>query len=249
MLGGLKNASLILALVALSTFATHCGTDHTKVRVINASPDAGGAPGVDVAVDGKTVITGLTFGGLSPASGYLTLTAGNRNVEFRDAATTTDLINANVAFAAQTGYTLLAVGKVSDSTMAALLKTDDNSAPSSNNIRLRVIHAAPDSANAGDPSKCDTAPCVDVYIVPPGTDITDLTPAIASLSYKQASNYQNLAAGTYEVIMTDSTNPVKTRLIDQTYTLTAGQIRTLVTLDTADGAAMSGTPLVLSDLN
>jgi hypothetical protein len=248
MLGGLKNASLILALAALSIFATHCGTDHTKVRVINASPDAGGAPGVDVAVDGKTVITGLTFGGLSPASGYLRLTAGNRNVEFRDAATTTDQINANVAFAAQTGYTLLAVGKVSDSTMAALLKTDDNSAPSSGNIKLRVIHAAPDSANAGD-SKCDTAPCLDVYIVPPGTDITNLTPAIASLSYQQASGYQNLAAGTYEVIMTDSTNPVKTRLIDQTYTLTAGQIRTLVTLDTADGAAMSGTPLVLSDLN
>ena len=247
----LKGLGGVLALCTLCVVITGCGTDHSKVRIIQASPDAGS---VDVAVDGKTVATNIAFGELSPATDYLTLAAGNHKVEFRDTGTTTDIINATVGFASKKEYTLLSVGKVTaippaNPTIAALLKTDDNSAPSSGNIKLRVIHAAPDSPNAGDPSKCGTAPCVDVYIVAPGTDITNLTPAIASLSYQQASDYQSLVAGTYEVIMTDSTNPVKTRLIDQMYTLTAGQIRTLVTLDTADGTTISGTPLELSDLN
>ena len=247
MLRGLKIASLILALAALTTFATNCGTDHAQVRVVNASPDAGGTGGVDVAVDGKTVITALTFGSLSPASGYLTVTAGNRTVEFRDTGTTTDRINSNIAFASKKEYTLLAVGKVNlpppdpppPSTIAALLKTDDNSAPPSGNIKFRMIHAAVDG-----PAH------IDIFIVAPGTNITNATPTIAALAYQQASDYQNLSAGTYEVIMTDFTDPTHaTRLVDQQYTLTAGQIRTLVTLDTPDGSTMSASPLELSDLN
>jgi len=244
MFGGLKIPSIILALAALTISTTNCGTDHAKVRVVNASPDAGG---LDVAVDGKTVVTDLTFGGLSPASGYLTVTADNHRVEFRDTGTTTDRINSNIAFASKKEYTLLAVGKVNlpppdpppPPTIAALLKTDDNSAPTSGNIKLRVIHAA------------ENGPAhIDVFLVAPGTVITNMTPTIAALAYQQASDYQSLAAGTYEIIMTDSTDLTHTaRIVDQQYSLTAGQIRTLVTLDTADGSTMSATPLELSDLN
>jgi len=235
---------LSIPLAALIIFATNCGNDHSKVRVVNVSPDAGG---LDVAVDGKTVVTDVAFAGISPANSYLTVTAGNHTVEFRDTGTTTDRINSNIAFASKKEYTLLAVGKVNlpppdpppPSTIAALLKTDDNSAPTSGNIKLRVIHASEDG-----PAH------IDIFVVAPGTDITDATPTIASLAYQQASDYQNLAAGTYEVIMTNSTDLTHgTRIVDQQYSLTAGQIRTLVTLDTPDGTAMSDTPLKLSDLN
>jgi hypothetical protein len=231
MSGGLKILFIILALAALTIATTNCGTDHAKVRVVNASPDAGA---LDVAVDGKTVITGLTFGGLSPTSGYLTVTAGNRGVEFRDTGTTTDRINSNIAFASKKEYTLLAVGKVANKTIAALLKTDDNSAPQSGNFKLRVIHAASDGPEQ-----------IDIFVVAPGTNITNATPTIAALTSQQASDYQNLIAGTYEVIMTDSSDRTKV-VLDQTYALTAGQIRTLVTLD-AGGGLMSA--LELSDLN
>lgn len=231
MLRVLKFLCLILALTALIVFAANCGTDHAKFRVVNASPDAGA---LDVAVDGKTVVTDLAFGGLSPATDYLTLSAGNRKVEFRDTGTTTDQINANVAFASQTQYTLLAIGKVSDKSIAALLKTDDNSPPPSGNIKLRVIHSA-----VGGPAH------IDIFVVAPGTDITNATPTIAALAYQQASDYQILAAATYEVIMTDSNNRTN-KVLDQTYPLTTGQIRTLVTLD-AGGGLMSA--LELSDLN
>ncbi len=244
MLRTLKILTFIFALAAFAILATSCGTDHAKVRVVQASPDAGS---LDVAVDGKTVVTDLAFGGLSPASGYLTVTAGNRRVEFRSTGTTTDLINSNVGFGSQKEYTLLAVGKANlpppdpppPPTIAALLKTDDNSALPSGNIKLRVIHAAPDG-----PAH------IDVFVVAPGTDITNATPAIAALAYQQASDYQNIAAATYEVIMTDSNDLTHaTRLVDQQYTLNAGQIRTLVTIDVPSGNAMDPIPLELSDLN
>jgi hypothetical protein len=247
MLRTLKILTFIFALAAFAIFATSCGTDHAKVRVIQASPDAGS---LDVAVDGKTVITDLAFGGLSPASGYLTVTAGNRRVEFRSTGTTTDLINSNVGFGSQKEYTLLAVGLMNPpppppppSMIAALLKTDDNSAPPSGKIKLRVIHAAPDPVDSNGPVH------VDVYIVAPLTDITNATPTIPSLAYQQASDYQNLPAATYEVIVTQSSDLTKKRLIDQTYDFTAGQIRTFVTLDVPGGGAMDPIPLELSDLN
>jgi hypothetical protein len=243
MLRGLKITFFILTLATFTIFATNCGTDHAKVRMVNASSDAGS---LDVAVDGKTVATDVAFGILSPANGYLTVTAGNHRIEFRETGTTTDWINSNIAFASKKQYTLLAVGKVNlpdsdppPSTIAALLKTDDNSSPPSGNFKLRVIHASENGpAN------------IDIFVVAPGTDITNATPTIAALAYQQASDYQNLAAGTYEVIMTDSADIAHTtRIVDQQYSLTSGQIRTFVTLDTPNGGTMSATPLELSDLN
>ena len=240
MLRRLRDLAALLALFGLGALITSCGNDHAKVRFVQGSPDA---LNVDIAVDGKTVATDVPFGSVSPATDYLTVTAGNRRVEVRDAGTTTDRINAIVGLASQRSYTLLAVGKVNPApsdppadAIAALLKTDDNSAPPSGNIKLRVIHAAVDGPSG-----------IDIFVVAPGTDITNLSPTIAALPFQQASDYLNLTAATYEVIMTDSNDPNHaTRFFDQTYTLAAGQNRTLVTLD-AGGGFMSA--LELSDLN
>ena len=246
MLCRLKSLSGLLALCIFGALIMSCGTDHSKVRFVHASPDA---LSLDVAVDGKTVATDLAFGGLSPASDYLTVTAGNRRVEFRSTGTTTDLINSTVDFGSQKEYTLLAVELApppppdTPPTTAALLKTDDNSPPQSGNIKLRVIHSAPDPMDANGSAH------VDVYIVAPLTDITNASPTIASLGYQQASEYQNVAAATYEIIVTQSSDLTKSRLIDQTYDFAAGQIRTLVTVDNPGGGTMSATPLKLSDLN
>jgi len=49
--------------------------DKTLVRFVHASPDAGS---VDVAVDGTTVLSGVTFG---TASSYLEVAPGERTVE------------------------------------------------------------------------------------------------------------------------------------------------------------------------
>jgi Domain of unknown function (DUF4397) len=231
-----KILPLVFTLAAFAIFATGCGTDHSSVRLVHASADA---PSVDVAVDGKTVVTDLAFGGLAPASGYITVASGNRRVEARTTATTTDLINSNVTFGSSKAYTMVVAGRMADQTIVFLEKTDDNSAPPSGSVKLRVIHAAAPSGPAN----------LDIYVVAPTTDITNVMPTISALLYQQASDYQTLPAATYEVIMTDSTDPTKARLIDQVYTLTAGQIRTLVTLNVQNQQAMSATPLLLADLN
>ncbi len=230
----MKSLPLILALTALGAFGTSCGTDHAKIRVVHDSSDANS---LDVAVDGKTVVTNLAFGSVAPGSDYLTTAAGTRRVEVRSNGTTTDLINSTVGFASQKEYTVIVVGSVNPppgGTIAIALKTDDNSPPQSGNIKLRVIHGT-----SSGPGR------IDIYVVAPGTDITNATPAISNLAYQQASDYLSVSAATYEVIVTDSTDAAKMKLIDQTYTLTAGQIRTLVTLSLQQGS----TPLVLNDLN
>src|SRR5258708_6526279 len=240
MSGKLKILPAILALSAI-IFNAACGSDHTKARFVQASPDA---LGLDVALDGKTVATNMAFGDVSPATGYLTIASGTQRVEERDTGTTKDQINSTVDFGSQKTYTLLASGQVSDKSIAALLKTDDNSAPASGNVKLRVIHDAPDGRILVGQIH------IDVYVVSPGTDITNLSPNISNLAYQQASDYLILPAATYDVIVTDSADTTKNPIIGlKNDTFAAGQIRTFVTVDVSGGGAMSGSPLVLSDLN
>ena len=238
---------LSLSLVAFGVFATSCGEDHSQVRFVHASPGTADTdpPSLDILVDGKAQATGLTFLGLAPTTGYGTVTAGNRRAEARITGATTDVINSIVSFASKKAYTVLLVGKTDPAPgdIAFLQKTDDNSAPASGRVKLRVIHAAPDGPGL-------LAGHLDIYIVPPGTDITNMTPTISALPYQQASNYQSAAAGPIEVIVTATGDPDKIRLIDDpNFVLTAGQIRTLVTVDDSAGDKMSDTLLVLSDLN
>lgn len=235
MLRIMKSLPLILALAAFGISATGCGNDHAQVRFVHASPDA---PNVDITVNSKSVATNLAFGSVAPASGYLSVNAGNRTVQvFATGTTTPALINSNINFSSQKHYTVLASGKLAS--IAAVVLTDDNSAPTSGNIKLRVVHASP--SGPAD---------LDVYVVAQGTDISGLAPNISSLAYQQASSYQSLAAATYEVIVTDSSDASKTRCIDQSYPLTAGQVRTLVVLDDLSGqCSLAAVPLELNDLN
>jgi hypothetical protein len=239
-----RTLGLLLALGTLILLSTSCGTDHSKVRFVHASPDVNS---VDVAVDSKNVATDLPFQGVAPASGYLTVTAGSRKVEISTAGTTDDLINSNISFGSgkeysvfATGFAVLPPGGLTAFSIAAVLLTDDNSGPSSGNVKIRVLHAAPVDAIA--------PPDLDVYIVPPDTtDLTGLTPNISSLSYGQASAYQDVPATSNRVIFTNAGS--KSPIINEIYTLTAGQIRTLVIVNVLGGVTMSTTPVVLSDLN
>jgi trimeric autotransporter adhesin len=249
MLCRLRFLALALALGALATFAIGCGTTHSNMRFVHASPDA---PNVDLAVDGKIVASNLPFATVFPGSSYLSISAGGRLIEVRPTGTAGDLVDAsNVSFSTHKQYTVFFTGLVTQPpnpppctvtppapNQTINLVTDDNSAPQSGNIKLRVFHGSP----------CAPAN-LDIYIVAPGTAITNLSPTIPGLPYQQASSYQSVAPTSNEVIMTATGDPTKFRLVDQTYTLTAGQIRTLVVLDVTGGGAISATPLVLADLN
>jgi hypothetical protein len=232
----LKALPLTLALAALAIFASGCGsTSQSQVRVVHAIPDG---PAVDIDVNGTKVITNLVFNSFQPASGYLKVKAGNDTVAVLDTGTTTQILSSSVPLNGSTQYTVVAAGFLTNP--SAALITDNNAAPTSGNIEFRVIHASPSGTHP-----------VDVYIVPPLTDITGLQPQISGLDYQQGSIYVPLAFALngYSVILTASGS--KTPLFNPPYGIAppTGSIRTLVLVDVQNGGAMSPTPLVLNDLN
>ena len=221
--------ALSTIVVGATLFTAGCGDDahRSRLRVVHASPDA---PNVDVLVDGKTVVTNAPY---ETASAYLTVGSGTRHVEVRATGGTSDVIDAKPSFTPNAFYTILAVNTLAN--IEPLVLTDDNAAPPTGQIKLRLVHAAP---SAGP---------VDIYVEAPGTDITTVSPTLTNVPFKGVSDYLTVAAGSYEVFITPTGS--KTVAIDSgALTLAAGQIRTAVALDKLNG----GTPLtaiVLSDLN
>ena len=119
---------------------------------------------------------------------------------------------------------------------------DNNTAPLSGQVEVRVIDAAP-SAPAS----------VDIYLVAPGIDITQADPIVSALEFGQGSIYIPLNtanSGYAQVMMIVTKSGSKTQLINQLYTPYQGAIRTLVLVDVSPGAnALSFSPLELDDLD
>ena len=224
--------SIFAIAAGLLFFPFGCGTDHARLRVMHAAPDA---PNVDVLVDGKSVLTDVPY---ATASDYLTITAGTRRVEVRPTGTSTDVINSNISFSNQTDYTVLAEGfaALPSPPIAAVVLTDDNSNPPSGKAKVRVIHAAPSAGN------------VDIYLVPPGTDITTVSPTVSNIAFEATSGYLNVDPATYEVVVTPAGNNTTIAIDVPDFTLAAGQIRSAVALDAPGGGAPFQL-VVLSDKN
>ena len=207
--------------------ATGCGDDaKARVRVVQASPDA---PNMDVLLDSKTILSNAAYETASP---YTATTAGQHTIKFNSTGTQTTLVTEQGVFAGKSDTTILAVDKLANIT--GLVLTDDNTPPTSGNVKIRVIHASPSSGN------------VDVYVTAPGGALT--SPALTNVAFKSASSYLSVAAGSYEIRVTPTGNPNVVLIDSGTVNLTAGQIRTVVALD-ADNTGTTFTSIILSDLN
>jgi hypothetical protein len=242
MLRLLKALSLTLVLAALSFLDAGCGSNgQAQLRVVHALTDG---PAVDVDVNGTKVFTNLPFDSFQPGSGYVKVPSGGDKVEVFLTGTSTDVIPATTLTLNESGmFTIIAAGITSGTATlapAAALFIDKKSAPTSGNIEFRIVHATPSLSNTR----------LDVYIVPPGTDITNMQPQI-SLAFEEASYVTGLAFAQkgYSVIFTP--NGSKTPLFNPPFGIAppAGSIRTLVLLDNAGGGGTSPTPLVLNDVN
>lgn len=220
--------SVALAAVVLSA----CGddtspSDQGRLRVVHASPDA---PAVDVLVDGTQVVTGAAFQQSSP---YLPVDAGSRAIRVEPVGSNTAVISANVPVARATDYTVIAANRVAN--IEALLLTDDNTAPTAGNVKLRLVHGAP------------SAPNVDIYITAPGASIATIAPTLSNVPFRGFSPYQTVPAGSYQVRITPT--GTKTVAIDTgTLTLAAGAVRTAIARDATGGGAPFGV-ILLADVN
>ena len=219
----MKLTLLTLGLAA-AAFTTACSDDdgstglttEARVRVVHASPDA---PSVDVLVDDNRVLTAVPYLG---ASGYLDVPSGSRNVKVNAAGTATTVIDADVSLATGIDYTVIAGGLVSD--IEPIVLEDDLAPPSGGNVKVRAVHGAP------------SAPAVDIYVTAPGADLLAATPVLTDVPFGAASDYLAVPAGDYQVRVTPAGS--KTVVIDSgALTLTAGQVRTAIAVDSPGGGA------------
>jgi len=186
------------ALLLFSTTLVSCKKEEkeeARVLVTHASPDA---PGVDLLVDNQKVnATALSF---PNNTGYLTVTAGTRNVKVNAAGTSTTVINADVPFTKDKNYSLFAYNQLAS--IGAILVEDNLSAPASGKAHIRFFHLSPG------------APAVTVGVLAGST----FTPVFSNRAFEtQATAAANQAfapvdAGTYtfDVRVAGTTNSVLT---------------------------------------
>ncbi|NQD38868.1 DUF4397 domain-containing protein [Permianibacter sp. IMCC34836] len=106
--------------------------------------------------------------------------------------------------------------------------TDDTDEPSSGYAYFTVINAGSDAGS------------LDVYVVEPDTDITDLTPTFSSVSAASTSLTNAISAGTYDIVVTASNKPNDVRLKLTSVSLASTTIQSLMLTPTSGGALVDG---------
>jgi hypothetical protein len=200
-------------LVLLVLFTSACGTSSSssKIRLVNATPDEND---LDMLVDSKSVATSVSYGA---ASAYTGISSGSRQLEIEPTGSTNALITRNESITPGKSLTLISLNYSFN--FSSLLLTDDNSAPTSGNFKLRVINASPGMG------------AQDLYVVvADGTDIGSVEPTISSMGFGDVSSYFSLPAGDYRVIFA-APGQKFINLDSGKLTYAAGQIRTGLGLD------------------
>lgn len=218
----------VLILVGAALLSVGCGSSSGRFRFVQAATAV--PTNVDLRVDGKSIQTAIGFG---QTATYRTISSGSHKFEvFASGTTSNPYASASVSIGPYT--TVFGAGPFSSGIPALVPFTDDNTIPTTGNARLRIIHMAP------------TANSLDIYVVPTGNGIAGLNPQVSGLTYQNPSNYLPLSANTYDVVVT--VNNQQVILINDTYTFTSQQVRTVVILDQPNG----GSPfsqIILNDLN
>lgn len=225
----------LLSVIGLfaSLSLTGCGSSNSsgtvQLRLMNASPQQ---PNLNMLIDNSSFQSSIPY---PSASAYASEAAGTHTVQLEAVDSTTALTTQSITLSSGADYTVLAVESTTASTALTMsLLNDNNTAPSSGNVEVRIINASPDFGNA------------DVYISAPGVGTSSGTgPSVGNLAFPAASSYQTLVAGAYEIYFTVA-GQQDIAVDSGPLSLTGGQIQTLVLV----GDATTGyTSTLVSDLN
>src|SRR6266568_5536611 len=163
----------IIALAALFGLQGHSASaaSPSYVRVIHASPDVGTA---DVFVDGAKLLSSFQFGSVT---GYAAVPAGPHLVQIAlvGKGINAAALSQTLSVSSGVAYTVAAIG--TNATGLSLQVFVDNNLVAAGTAKVRVYHLSPGTGSV---------------------DVSDgSSTLISGLSYPQASNYVNDAAGSY----------------------------------------------------
>lgn len=198
--------------------------DTFAVQVLHASPDA---PAVDVTLTGPASIAGGSLSNIDYKGGSSAVTTETGTYDVSVAGRTpggpVEVIGASLTFAADTLYSIVAVGDVADIQPVVL---EQAATPiGAGNLRVRVLHAAP------------MAPRVNVYATAPGADLAT-SAAVATLSFTEASQALEVPGGDYQIRLTPEGVPGTVVFDSGTLSLAAdGELLIAAVENTATGLA------------
>jgi len=204
----------------------------TQLRVLAASPDQSTV---------QALVDGAAFGGTlayEANTGYQSVNSGSRQFAIEAVGTTTNLVPNNTTLTLGSGTETTFILAGFSSSLQGMVLTDDNTAPASNTVNIRLVNAMPSLG------------AVDVYVVTPGTSLSNSTPTVSNLGFAQPpSQYYNFpvsSSTTYEIYYTQ-VGTTFTYLDTGPIGFTNGQNRTIVGLNNTSGG--SYTFVTLKDLN
>jgi len=247
------NRYSLASLIAAATLA--CGTVDApgpleptgpagRIRFVNLVTDPARNP-VNAILEDVPFGVNLAYGGTTPSSlpapataNYSAILVGDRTLDLvRTADPTVSLGTFTIPIVEDQDVTVYAIGGTGGTAVTTTTTVDDNTAPTSGQVRLRVAHMSP------------TMGAVDVFITAAGADLTGATPVATNLAYKSASPYATVAPGSYVVRFVPAGTAAASRnasvvLTSATTAVTANTGRTFIARDAAAGGAPLGVTVI-----
>jgi hypothetical protein len=155
----------------------------TRVRVINLVPNAAA---IDVRLDSTSVVSGLQFEQLTQ---YLTVDTGTHEFKVSADGGTTNVINFSINLAVAVDYTFVVYGPVEAINQQILIDTT-TLIPNGGTFDIRVVNVATGISS------------VDLYLTPPGTDLSVTAPSVSGVAFGATSFYGIVPTGDYELRVT-----------------------------------------------
>lgn len=183
----LRGALVSIATLGIAACSDSDSPSRAELRVIHASPDA---PNVNVVVDGDTLLTNVAY---KQGSAFESITAGEYDVAV-DAVTpageVTVLELSGAELLRNREYSVLAIGRVANETLEALVIDNAREAVPAGQVRAQVVHAAPNVPGA-----------VSVWVTAPGADLAGAT-ALGDFSFGEELGPVEVPAGDYRIRVT-----------------------------------------------
>ena len=153
----------------------------SQVRVVDASYDAGGVGGGIDAYQGGTVLAYNL--GFNYDTTYVPIAPGNSAVVITPANGKQTIVSASATFLANAQYTAVVAGPAVD--LQEIILKDQSSPAPAGEISVRILDES--TRQAG----------LDIYLIPSGSTIVQVRPALTNLSFGMNSGYLNIPATGY----------------------------------------------------